>query len=325
MMKRISIVLALLATAVLALSQQLILSGKVMDAKTKEPLSFATIRIKSGSGGTVSNADGEFSFITASQSKTDTLLITMMGYDSYQITLSEIQGINSMLVKLKPRPIELKEVTISGRKISAREVALKAFKNIKKTFRKPPYMLKGFYREMQFENSNAVILTEVVLDVYDKGYSTTVPEKVDVKNIRTSRNYRHDCFKKTVIERYNLVASALGCNPLKYRNSGIVGNLRDKKFTMDSVVYLNGRRVYVISYFTYIHKYPLFERKNTMYVDAENYIIYKYGWEEYATKGKYSEKPWRLTKDSPYLSARRRISTMYEYGSYQGKMYLKVL
>jgi hypothetical protein len=30
-----------------------------------------------------------------------------------------------------------------------------------------------------------------------------------------------------------------------------------------------------------------------------------------------------LTKDSPYLVARKRISTIYEYENFQGKMYLK--
>src|SRR5258708_16501516 len=33
--------------------------------------------------------------------------------------------------------------------------------------------------------------------------------------------------------------------------------------------------------------------------------------------------PWRLSKDSFYYSKRKRISTIYEFGEYEGKMFLK--
>jgi len=304
-------------------SQPIVLSGKIVDDSSKQPISFATILILGGSSGTVSNADGEFSFVASSDSEDDTLLITMMGYDSYRSIIHQIQKPRAMLVNLKTKPIELKEVVIAEKKISARQIVLTAFKGIKNNFLERPYVMKGFYRETYLEDGKAVLLTEVAIDVYDKGYTTRASEKVDVRSIRTSKNYRHDCFKKTVVERYNLLVTALRCNPIKYQPSYLVGNLKKEKFRIDSVVYLNDRPVFVISYFTYIGRFPLFERKNTIYIDAENHIIYKYGWEEYATQGKYSEKAWRLSQDSRYLTSRRRISTIYEYGSYEGKMGLK--
>ena len=92
---------------------------------------------------------------------------------------------------------------------------------------------------------------------------------------------------------------------------------------MDTLMYLNDRLVYVVNFLSYLSEYPNFERTNTIYIDAENYAIYKFQWEEYAKEGKYSEKPWPLTKESIYLTNRKRISTIYEYGMCQGKMYLK--
>ena len=322
MMKRI-IAIVIFIAPLYGLAQPIVLSGKITDEQTKLPLSFATILVQGRADGTVSNGDGEFDLIVPQDSGNDTLLISMMGYDTYRSIIRQIQHSGAMLVNLKPRPIELKEVVISEKKVSPREIVLTAFKDVKNNFLKTPYVMKGFYRETYLEDGKAVLLTEVAIDVYDKGYTTHDPEKVDVRSIRTSMNYRNDCFKKTVVERYNLLVTALRCNPIKYQPPYLVGNLKKAKFRIDSVVYLNDRPVYVISYFTYIARFPLFERKNTVCIDAENHIIYKYGWDEYATQGKYSEKAWRLSQDSPYLISRRRISTIYEYGSYEGKMGLK--
>jgi hypothetical protein len=96
-----------------------------------------------------------------------------------------------------------------------------------------------------------------------------------------------------------------------------------KDFTIDSITYIGNREVYVISFHTYIRREPNFERKNTLYIDTDDFMIYRYNWEEYPLAGKYSERPWSITKNSIYKSARKRISTTYEYERYENKMFLK--
>src|SRR5258706_14510039 len=112
MMKRI-IAIVIFIAPLYGLAQPIVLSGKITDEQTKLPLSFATILVQGRADGTVSNGDGEFDLIVPQDSGNDTLLISMMGYDAYRSIIRQIQHSGAMLVNLKPRPIELKEVVIS--------------------------------------------------------------------------------------------------------------------------------------------------------------------------------------------------------------------
>jgi CarboxypepD_reg-like domain len=323
------IVFVLISFPFVAFSQDLQkISGKVIDEETKEPLSYASVLIKEKQIGTVTNADGEFDFYIPSLYTQDTLLISMMGYSSYQVVVADIKLSQKLLVRLAIKSIQLSEVVITDAKITAKEIITKAFENVENNYPVKPYKLSGFYRETHQENERSVMLVEAALDIYDNGYKPTgnkppEREKINLVNSRVSKNYRNDLFSNTGREKWNLVAGALSYNPVKYPDPNIRKKRTSKDFTIDSITYYNDRLVYVISFFSYIPRFPNFERKNTLYVDALNYSIYKYGWEEYAKKEKYSETPWRLSKDSFYFSKRKRISTIYEFGEYQGKMFLK--
>jgi hypothetical protein len=304
------------------------LTGSVVDGETSIPLSFASLRISGKSIGTVTNTDGAFNLIVPLVYSEDTLIISMMGYNPYHVVISGIKKTENIIIRLKLRPIQLDEVIIRDTILPAKEIITRAFQNIEKNYPEVPYMLNAFYRETHEENNKSVILVEAALDIYDKGYrpisgKPKLNETVNLKNARASKNYRHSIFKNTVVENYNLVLSALRWNMVKYGSSNYRKMLRNTNCILDSVMYSNDKLVYAVSFLSYIPRYPNFERKNIIHIDAENYAILKYGWEEYAKKGKYSEIPWTLSKDSPYLSARKRISTTYEYENYDGKMYLK--
>jgi hypothetical protein len=305
------------------------ITGKVIDQQTRIPLDFVSVRINNKAIGTITNADGVFDLLVPREYGNDTLIISLMGYASYRCVVKKIADRAGMTIKLKVKAVELGEITITDSKLDPKEIVRKAYEQIESNFSVTPYYYNAFYRETHQENNRYVSLVDAAMDIYDRGYKAirekrwAMKEEVSLNEVRVSRNYRNPLFRNTEVERYNLVISALRCNEVKYRKPNVSAMLRNKKFVLDSIIYQDDRPVCIISFFTYIPKYPLFERKNTFYIDAENYAIYKIGWEEYAKKGKYSEKPWPLTKDSPYRVARKRISTIYEYENFQGKMYLK--
>ena len=305
------------------------LSGKVVDGETAAPLTYASVSLKGGSDGTVTNTDGVFDFYFSLRSVEDTLMISMLGYSPFETRLKDVLETGNRVFPLKAKPIQLTEVNIVGTRLSAREIVEKAFESVEKNFPDKPYVFHCFYRETHEENEKSVIVTEAALDIYDKGYQSIrgnrswVREKVNLKNVRTSKNYRHSLLKNSVVDRYNLVITALRDNPVKYRDPHASKLLRNKTLTLEGVIYSNDVQVYVISFLTYLKQYPNFERKNTLYIAANNYAIYKYGWEEYAKEGKYSETPWALTEGSNFLSWRKRISTTYEYENRNGRMFLK--
>ena len=303
------------------------LSGKVVDGESGEPLTYASVNLKGKSVGTVTNSDGLFDFYVSPQVATDTLVIAMLGYASYESSVNDFSNAKNAVIRLKIKPIQLEEVVITDSKLTLKDIVSKAFNNIEINYQIQPYVSSYFFRETHQENTRCVILVEAVLDVYDKGYKAVngsrsgVREKVNLKNVRASKNYRNTLFKNTVVERYNLVNSALHYNMLKYRNSHAPN--APNNYMLEGISNSNDNLVYVISFLSNIKRYPNFERKNTLYIDASTYAIYKYQWEEYAKEGKYSEASWRLTKDSTFFTRRKRIFTTYEYERYQGKMFLK--
>jgi len=321
-MKSLQVIIALLfAISSGSVAQDAIsITGKIIDEKNGAPLSYAAISLKGTGMGTVSNGDGEFEFHLNTQHAKDTLLVSMLGYNSYLKSLAEIKEYKNLRIRLVVKPTILNEVVIVAKKIVPEEIVRKALKNIAENYPTQPNMLRGFYRETHQENNRNVILVEAALDIYDNGYKNKLSGKVKLINSRSSKNYRNNLFVNTRVEKWNLVASVLNNDPIKYRDRRISTG---KKFALDSTLYYNDRLIYVISFLNYIPRFPNFERRNTLFIDAENYSILKYESEEYAKKGKYSEIPWRLSTESFYFSKRKRISSTYEFGEYKGKMFLK--
>jgi hypothetical protein len=305
------------------------LSAKVLDKDTGMPIGNASVRLTKEPVGTLTNDDGEFNFNFVAKSADDTLIVSMMGYESFRSSLNNTGVVRGGIVYLAVKPIELREIVVSDTKLDALEIIKKANANIERNLPVEPYSFRTFYRETHLENNRNVILTEAVADVFDPGYKPIrrngfrFNEKIVLKQVRSSSDYRDSLFRNTVIERYNLLISAFIHNPVKYLARDLKKVLANSTLSFDSVLSLNDRLVYVVSFKTYIPRYPLFERKNTLYIDAEDYAIEKYTWEEYPTEGEYSEPGWPLTPDSVYFVHRKRIETTYEYEEHNGRMFLK--
>jgi len=318
-MKTLILCAALISSFIVHAQDPITFKGKVTDINSV-PLPYANLSIKNKPIGTITNADGEFDLHLTSYSSEDTLIVSMLGYKSYRIRLSDIKEFKNLRIKLEVRPTLLNEVVIVAKKVEPKEIVKKALKNIDKNYPTQPNLLKGFYRETHEENNRTVIVVEAALDIYDNGYKKPIAEKVKLINGRASKNYRNDAFTNTRVEKWNLLASALNNNPVKHQDPRISSS---KKFSLDSILYYNNQLVYVISFLSYIPRFSNFERKNTLYINAQNFSIHRYDWEEFAKEGKYSEVPWRLTPESIYFSKRKRISTVYEFEEFQGKMFLK--
>lgn len=96
-------------------------TGKVLDARTDEPLIGATITIKGTTNGDVTDANGEFSLVTG-QILPFTLIVTYVGYVKKEILINE----SKVEIKLEVNNTQLEDVVISSRRRqeSAQEVPI---------------------------------------------------------------------------------------------------------------------------------------------------------------------------------------------------------
>ncbi|WP_276392162.1 carboxypeptidase-like regulatory domain-containing protein [Eudoraea chungangensis] len=92
------------------------LNGMIMDMKTKEPLPYVNIGILNGDLGTVTNDTGFFELDLAEGYNKDTLRISMIGYKSIELLVSElIANPLSLQVLLEEEISELGEVVVTAK------------------------------------------------------------------------------------------------------------------------------------------------------------------------------------------------------------------
>ncbi len=104
-----------------------ILQGRVVDAKTKEPIPLAYIHLRTEHTGTLANAKGHFELAAPQTSATDTLVIEALNYLPHTIHLSSPQLTDSTL-RLEKVPQEFAFCNLSTARISLHQLGSQAKK-----------------------------------------------------------------------------------------------------------------------------------------------------------------------------------------------------
>ncbi|MBN1413968.1 MAG: carboxypeptidase-like regulatory domain-containing protein [Bacteroidales bacterium] len=90
-------------------SQKTVITGKVVDAETNEPVSYTSVGFQHSPVGVISETDGSF-FLSTSK-PTDTLLVSNVGYEMVRLPVQKGKE-QVITVRLVPRSIALETVTV---------------------------------------------------------------------------------------------------------------------------------------------------------------------------------------------------------------------
>lgn len=150
--------------------------GKIVDERTKSPLSFASISVKGSKISNVSNGEGIFLLKFPQNHVGDTLLISYLGYDTKRIAIGELKFSESQkvflnVISLKASSFDLQPITV--RAADAQTIVEEAIEKIYENYPQNSMQMTAFYREMIKKNNTYVALTEAVLDVLKASYSNT--------------------------------------------------------------------------------------------------------------------------------------------------------
>ena len=168
-------------------SQEKNLLFQVLDAKSKQPISYATLILKKLNRGSNANFNGEF--IIPIKYKKEVLKISSIGYKSIEISLSNYTINKIHKVYLTASVNNLDEVLITSKKkkkkLLARGIVRRAIKNISINYPTNPYSYIGYYRDYQQPTDSIykiskkiknkvsyVNLHEGVVEVFDNGFQT---------------------------------------------------------------------------------------------------------------------------------------------------------
>lgn len=110
--------LMLLLVSTYTLAQTVKISGKVLDATTKQPIAYATIGIAGKGIGTVATASGYFSFAVkeGQLTSTDKIVASCVGYES-SITTFNTSKMEALQFSLKPNVVEMEEIKVKTGKL----------------------------------------------------------------------------------------------------------------------------------------------------------------------------------------------------------------
>jgi len=177
-------------------------SGKLVDATTKEPIVFATIQLKNEAIGVISNTDGGFRFPLSLKKTSDTLMISSMGYQTKEVLLSNFPSDVRYLIEITPAVTSLEEVVVTKKKLSkirsAEEVVRRALNRIPQNYPKAKYGYIGYYRDYQLKNKLYYNLNEAIIKVVDQGFAAN--------DFLTSKAYLHQYKENTEFDRDSIAA-----------------------------------------------------------------------------------------------------------------------
>jgi hypothetical protein len=123
-MRSILLIVLSLTLNFLGHSQNIQMSGLIIDSQTKKPIDFVNLGILNKNEGTVSNENGEFSIEISKKYINDSLTISHINYHSVKIAIKNTK--NNTII-LEPKTNELSEVVVSNKKKRERKIGVKSY------------------------------------------------------------------------------------------------------------------------------------------------------------------------------------------------------
>lgn len=295
----------------LAAAQNITLSGKVTDARTNEPLPFASVWIKGKTIGTITNAQGDFDFHIPAEFSNETLVISMLGYQDFQSVVSVLNVHEPLAVSLAESLTLLNEIVIRD-SLTGGDILELALSRIEQNYPMQPFLLEGFYRDIKKVGGSYISLLEAAVEIYDESYKRPrnkhkLREGVRLVEVRKSVGYENKF--TAFFDQVNLLEDLLLHNTIRYRQIEERQEMyRVMKKERDS--YYNGNEIYVISY---SGEYAL-----KVFIDKSDYAIIHLEFE----MGGSDEIPGRKKNMSSRFTG---IKKTIDFKRIAGKMYLNYI
>ncbi|MGJ8744236.1 carboxypeptidase-like regulatory domain-containing protein [Polaribacter sp.] len=251
----ISVIFLLISLSTNSQKTKNTLEGLVVDEENYE-IPYASILIRSKNIGTSTTDDGTFSLSIPTESLSDSLEISSMGFNTLKIKINDFLKLKKKVIKLTSNVVSLGEITL----ISPTAIYKKAIKNLKNTTLRDTHLLKILYRRASVEGPKARFFVEHYMNVLDKGPYTSGIKKIQVVQGRKSADYRF--IKKK--QRQHAIEFMVSINPI--RNTE---RLDDFKWTKVGDSFYDGEDIIIIKGANGKKKWA------KLYIGLESFAIYK--------------------------------------------------
>ncbi len=226
-----------------------IISGKIIDKSTRQPIPYAHIGVMSKGLGTIANEQGEFYYRFPKIAIDDDVTVAQPGYKNLARKGAEfVSGDKNVLLEMETaQPVVVDSAYIKS--FDARGWVAAALGKVAKNYTDTPIMMTGFYQETLQQNEAYVDIREAVLKIEkDPRPKTEFPDKY--KMLRGRRFESTDRDKS--LDDYEfpsgpaIVTRSLETGLPEYLSGS---NLADYRFQLDdSIAFYNDKDVYQIHF-----------------------------------------------------------------------------
>ncbi len=314
--------------------ENLKIEGFIIDQSTQVPIAFAHIGIPSLGIGTVSNNDGQFSFIFPKEYISEKIVISHIGYFDLSIDYSKLKMDEANNFFLRPNAVVLQGVEVLETEFPLNYYIEKAIKNLKKNYPSKLHFMSGFFREAKIngETKNYDRLLEAAIDIQDKGLKTSRENiRIQVNEIRKSndfsdyselnkrlekqfggRNKIYDLFTRNPIRQF---LNEKNATSLKYNLLQLMRNNEDE-LSLKDVLYKNKTKIYVINYNGFIFS-------GTLFIDNQDYGIHRL--ELVTDNGKLFTSEQKAKMNPKFEKDRPSDHSIYLYQKINGQYHLNLI
>ena len=219
-----------------------LIHGRIVDRITKEPLSFASIKI--GYRGVISSNDGSFKITIREidKQKKNQLKISFIGYKTQEINLKSIK--DNLIIEMESMENQLDEVKITN---GAEEIIRKAIRNFKINYANKPYAMFGSQSEiLEDQNQNKIYhLTSELKSIMPK-FSANDKIKIELNNLKMEEFKKADSSNFTI---WGATGRAIEFFDFSNNSYAILDSTKLKRFRfiVEEIIHEN-RPIYKISF-----------------------------------------------------------------------------
>jgi hypothetical protein len=293
------------------------LSGKILESRREDPVSYASVSVLHRPVGTISNTDGEFLLKLHPRHIEDTLVISSMGYARVFIAAHEL--LDEDLIWMEPISIRIKEVKVTA--IAPERLLENIRENIENNYTSYPKLMNAFYRETVRQDGGYINVSEAVIEILKAPYIQSVRNDV-VRLVKGRQSPDVQPFKwmnfklqggPFTITRLDVVKTMESFIDQKYQHL--------YKYKINRAVWYNEHPVYVLE-FEPVGGVDFYGFVGELFVHRETFAIVhaRFGFNR---AGLRKATPVLVKRTPPGVNARPSfVEYQVNYQRYQGKWQL---
>ena len=244
--------------------------GTILDSKTKNELTFASITVSGSNISTISNSEGDFLIKIPIYNQDASLIISYLGYKDKVISIKNLKQEKNLLY-LEPINVQLKDVVVNG--IDANKLFSNVLNNRSKNYGDSTIQIIGFYRESIKKRRTYVSVLESIVNIEKMSFSSGVQDQVNILKGRKNVDY-------TKLDTINFkleggLFTSLFIDLIKEPSNIFSENVFDLyNFRFEDITQINDKEVLIISFkqkSTLEDPDPLYSGK--LFIDSKSLAI----------------------------------------------------